>query len=109
MKIRSGFVSNSSSSSFVIVARKSDVDAILTEMNDYDRAVVNHVSVGDKQAFGETLAIFQGSTGNDNSWEWFEYNGELPEGADRWESWDSFMDKLKEKAGANLLVSRSSS
>ncbi len=105
MKIRSGFVSNSSSSSFVIVARKSDVDAILKEMNDYDRAVVNHVSAGEKQAFGDTLSIFQGSTGNEDSWEWFEYEGDEPEGADRWDSWDTFKTKLKEKAGENILIS----
>jgi len=43
MKIRTGFVSNSSSSSFVIVISKEVHDKILDEYNEIDRLMINHI------------------------------------------------------------------
>lgn len=40
MKIRSGFVSNSSSSSFVVVASKDIINKAMNELNTFGKAVV---------------------------------------------------------------------
>lgn len=70
MKIRSGFVSNSSSSSFVIVAPKAAVDKVLGGLkNDYERAVVKHIMKKEK-FLGQSICVFSGATGNYDSWEY---------------------------------------
>jgi hypothetical protein len=110
MKIRSGFVSNSSSSSFVIVAPKDVVDVVMATLNPYEQAVAKHVQLSDKKFMGGTVSIFQGSTGNDDSWEYcFEYDGEIPEGVEgTWDAWNNFITKLQKTGEENVLFSEDS-
>ena len=109
MKIRSGFVSNSSSSSFVVIAAKDVVDTVLATLSPYEQAVAKYVQQADKKFMGGTVSIFQGMTGNYDSWEYgFEYEGEQPEDCDgTYDAWDNFIEKLKASGAENLIISES--
>ncbi len=106
MKIRSGFVSNSSSSSFVVVAPKAIVEEVLNTLRPYERAVAEHVRGGTKNFMGQEVNVFQGMTGNYDSWEYaFEYEGGDSDADDNtFVAWTTFMEKLREKCGDNILV-----
>ena len=55
MKTRNGFVSNSSSSSFVAIVEKSTFDKVLSMMkDDRDKRVIKHVA-NKESRFGKTL------------------------------------------------------
>ena len=54
MKVRSGFVSNSSSSSFVICATLDVWEKILKELNEYEIKLANHF-FNDRKFGGQTV------------------------------------------------------
>jgi hypothetical protein len=110
MKIRNGFVSNSSSSSFVVIAPKNVVDTVMATLTPYEQAVAKFVQQEDKRFMGGTVSIFQGSTGNADSWEYnFKYESEEPEDASTWDAWDAFVTKLQETGKENVILSESNS
>lgn len=76
MKIRSGFVSNSSSSSFVLIAEKQDIDTILKEGHEVIRHLIRN---GEKvKAFGKELELFSGyESTEDGGYELDDYVGEI--------------------------------
>lgn len=104
MKIRNGFVSNSSSSSFVVVVSKKDADEVINEMNAYEQAVINFIKKNQK-FMGKEVSVFTCMSGNMDSWEYcFDSDKEAEKaGIDPDEApfpvevWDDFVDKLKEK------------
>jgi len=76
MKIRNGFVSNSSSSSFIIVSSPEIHEKVLSEINDdLVRTVINGVSSNDV-AFGKDVIVVRIGQGD---YEWIE----LPDTFDR--------------------------
>lgn len=110
MKTRHGFVSNSSSSSFVVIAPKDVVETVLKTLTPYEQAVAKHVQQGDKKFMGGIVSIFQGSTGNNDVWEYgFEFEGETSDDDNTYDAWDTFLTKLKETGQENFLISETDS
>lgn len=110
MKTRQGFVSNSSSSSFVVIAPKDVVETVLQTLTPYEQAVAKHVKVNDRKFMGGTVSIFQGSTGNQDSWEYgFEFEGETSEDDNTYDAWETFVTKLRETGEENVLTSETQS
>lgn len=100
MKLRSGFVSNSSSSSFVVIAPKNFVDDVLSGMTTNEKAAVNWIKSDDRLFCGKMVSVFEGVTGNYSSWEDFEYPEEVDEDDEdescASEIFDDFTERLKE-------------
>jgi len=81
MKIRTGFVSNSSSSSFVAVVPMKIHERVLERKHPYIRAVVEALG-GKKTVFGrECFVTSTYSSQNYNVWDslFFDWEGEIPE------------------------------
>jgi len=70
MKTRQGFVSNSSSSSFVVVAKKEDFDKILNESDKYTRQVINELGFSTHEFAGTEVIALAGMNGNESSFEY---------------------------------------
>jgi hypothetical protein len=110
MKIRSGFVSNSSSSSFVVIAPKSVVDDTLHKMSTNEKAAVNWIKTEDKLFCGKMVSIFQGVTGNYSSWEDFGYPEDFDEEDENEivcasKIFDDFTERLKKSTNDVIEIS----
>jgi hypothetical protein len=71
MKIRSGFVSNSSSSSFLMIVLKKDHEEVMAQLTQFERKVVEYLSKEFK-AFGLNLVKFSKmNSEDDNSLSYF--------------------------------------
>ena len=69
MKIRNGFVSNSSSSSFVMLMSKDVYDGLLEDLNPLEQAIVDHFSSNTR--FLETdCIVYQHTSGNYSNFEY---------------------------------------
>jgi len=85
MKIRTGFVSNSSSSSFVIVINKTDWDREYAALGDFEKAAVDFVcSYGVKKEGklnGNNIVMYGYADGNASPFEYAkpEFEGKIPE------------------------------
>jgi hypothetical protein len=71
MKVRQGFVSNSSSSSFMICLRKEDYKEVFNSLSKLEQELVKHLHPIDKKVFGLDLKIISGTSGNYDSFEDF--------------------------------------
>jgi len=63
MKSRNGFVSNSSSSSFVLVIKKTDEKEMLDSLNLAQREVMAYLEDGEQEFCGHDCIIYAGEVG----------------------------------------------
>jgi len=70
MRIRQGFVSNSSSSSFVIIIAKDKFEKLLDKLDDYQKAVLEKMEKANEKIFGVEAVVINGVTGNYSSFEY---------------------------------------
>ena len=71
MKIRNGFVSNSSTSSFLILSPKDKFEQIMAQLTEYQRAVVNLITMP-KRVFGQDMTVTEWSRGNEDTFEYID-------------------------------------
>ena len=80
MKVRSGFVSNSSTSSFIIMTTKDNYDKTLDAMHPYVRAVVEALGPDFKTFMKKEVVVLGLSEGNVSTLEYTEpnFDGDIP-------------------------------
>ena len=111
MKTRIGFVANSSTSSFILIASKEHVDMVQAEMTIFAKEYVNHVRTQDCKFLGKDVVIFSGMTGDCSSWCNFKFDNFPVTDEQRenyWEIWPNFVDRLTEVAGKENVIYDSS-
>lgn len=112
MKTRTGFVSNSSSSSYVLILKEQDFKDLLAETNGVVKSILAQLEVTDKK-FGdeENMKVICWWEGNMSSFEYIEIDNKLIEeiadgDEDRWDTihdcWEKFTDIAAKKG---LMVS----
>jgi hypothetical protein len=79
MKIRMGFVSNSSSSSFVIFVKKSDFDKIQATLSDLEKDILAFIEPKNVKAFDMDLVKISYLSGNVDSFDSYTFKGDLSE------------------------------
>lgn len=67
MKIRHGFVSNSSSTSFTAILSQDAYNKMLLGMTEFEKAAIEYLCPTKKEAFGTSLLIYTWGTGEDYS------------------------------------------
>lgn len=96
MKIRNGFVSNSSSSSFVLLVDKDYYDETMKEQHPFLQSVGEQLGEV-QQVFDRNVMVFSGMNTQDYSWlddAYFNYKGsrgELEE-YDAYDVWEEFLN-----------------
>jgi len=81
MKIRNSFVSNSSSSSFVLLIKESDYRDVFRNLSNLEKILINHLRPSNAEVFDNELTIIKGCIGNFSSYDDFpiEHNVLLTE------------------------------
>lgn len=105
MKIRNGFVSNSSSSSFIVIASLSNHKRVLEKLDEYEQRVVNAImEKRSKKFLGREIII--GEESNSDGWYTIgdiSIEPKFKDGANeedyRSEAWTKYVELLREKSG----------
>jgi hypothetical protein len=80
MKIRMGFVSNSSSSSFIIATTKENHETALSQMTEREQEIINELT-GEEKFLGKILKYYGEVIGRDED---YEYDNKKEEALDKW-------------------------
>jgi hypothetical protein len=107
MKVREGFVSNSSSSSFVVFATKENYDRVYESANPLMQAVANAVKSDCRKFLGHEMVSLATINGNISTWEYttVDYNGEIPPEYDsEWMDYSEILDDFVKLLGDDVLT-----
>ena len=102
MKIRDGFVSNSSSSSFVVIITKDAFDKAFNEAHPYIQAVIRAMERNKGKFIGVDVVLMGTSdTHGGSSFDYLEVdydtdNNPMPEDVDRspYTAWEMFLESI---------------
>lgn len=72
MKIRQGFVSNSSSSSYVVVLGRAQYDEILRDMTGFERHVISSLEPVPQTFLEQEVVVISWMSGNCDSFEYVD-------------------------------------
>ena len=97
MKIRTGYVSNSSSSSFVLIVDKQFWDTEVSKLNEDQKKVVN-VYCSNTENFKDMI-IFNWMTGNNGDYIWEEIAREFEDDENPDEKRDEMMEWFDDFVG----------
>ena len=100
MKIRTGFVSNSSSSSFVVFLLEEDYNKIYKGLSKLEMDILSQAHPEKVKAFGKQLVKVGYMSGNDSIFEDYSYDGKLTEDEETRmedEGPDCIMDEIVDK------------
>jgi len=116
MKMRIGFVSNSSSSSFVMITKKEHFEEVLASMDAFEQAVIKIYGKKESKFNGIdiiTIASFS-TAGGTGPLDYDEPDYEYPEGMTdeqqdefgerKYEALDTLADEIKKKFGEESII-----
>jgi len=116
MKTRNGFVSNSSSSSFVIITPKSAVDEVYPTLTPFEKEVVGFMSLWDRKYIspfmGTDVVIYSGGDGDNDTLGDFKNSGDTEEEEENYKyngdsgvqaAWSKYQNLLKEASKGNYI------
>lgn len=113
MKIRTDFVTNSSSSSFVILTTRENYYEVMEDMHPAYQALAEQM-FSKTLVFGQHCMVASTMETHGGSWdEWFslDYDGEYPDGMDEddfiWRGWDKICAAIQENDEATFTHSAS--
>ena len=91
MKIRNGFVSNSSSSSFVLIVKKEDFDKVYGQLKKKEKKVIDHIDSETINAFDNTLIKMIWQQSNEGSSSFYNFNFD-DKNIDVLENWEEIQE-----------------
>ena len=103
MKIRTGFVSNSRSSSFVLIVKKELHEKLKETLHPYVIAVMDALGK-EKECLGNPVMVFANNMdrGGESSLSWthVDYDGEMPEEAESpYDAWEIYQTEVEKHPG----------
>jgi hypothetical protein len=106
MKTRQGFVSNSSTSSYIIITTKEKYDTTLSRCHPYVKAVMEALEPTESKLGKESIVVISYNSGNQSTFEYLDvpYEGKTP--CDMEGPWEAVED-FEEKLGKVDVVARS--
>ena len=120
MKVRHGFVSNSSSSSYTIITTKAIHDEVMATLSQFEQEVIKRLGVETQKFLGQDVVSIGCTSGNYSSFEYMdlpsklfdEMNEALPEDK-QWESksdamyeaWETYQKLVKKNKDQYVSVS----